>query len=285
MSFLDKIERCNVRDLTGYRRFTAGGIGVGWMSPERAEVVARYPQIFAREGETIALASHLTTPAARSKAVAGIAAELAGSGAFGNLQDEYYAIKNAWAEPEIMQLDRGLVPGFGARAYGVHVNGYVRTPHGLSLWIGTRALDRKVEPGKRDNMVAGGQPAGLTLMENVAKECSEEASIELPLALTARLTGAITYSFDTTTGVRDDTMFCFDIEMPEGAIPTNRDGEISRFDLVPLGDVLAEVRDTDRYKFNVNLVIIDFAIRHGALTPENEPSYERILARLRARPN
>lgn len=283
MSFLDKIERCNLRDLTGYRRFTVDGVGVGWLSPERADALKRYPKLFTRDAETIALASNLKTPAARSKAIAEIGAELADSGAFGKLQDEYYAVKNAWSEPELFELDRGLVPGFGVRAYGVHVNGFVRTSHGLSLWIGTRAMDRKVEPGKRDNMVAGGQPAGLTLMENLAKECDEEARIDLPLALTARLTGAITYSFNTATGVRDDTMFCFDLEMPPDVTPVNRDGEISRFDLVPLGDVLAEVRDTDRYKFNVNLVIIDFAIRHGVLTPENEPDYERIIARLRAR--
>ena len=48
--------------------------------------------------------------------------------------------------------------------------------------------------------------------------------------------------------------------------------------------VLALVRDTDRFKFNVNLVIIDFAIRRGVITPENEPDYEKIVAGLHERP-
>jgi hypothetical protein len=40
------------------------------------------------------------------------------------------------------------------------------------------------------------------------------------------------------------------------------------------------VRDTDDFKFNVNLVIIDFALRHGLLTPENR-EYLALIAGLR----
>ena len=39
---------------------------------------------------------------------------------------------------------------------------------------------------------------------------------------------------------------------------------------MPIAEVLRIVRKTDRCKFNVGLVIIDFAIRHGLITPENE---------------
>ena len=38
----------------------------------------------------------------------------------------------------------------------------------------------------------------------------------------------------------------------------------------------------DDFKFNVNLVIIDFAIRHGVLTAENEPQYTELLSGLRS---
>ena len=41
-------------------------------------------------------------------------------------------------------------------------------------------------PGMLDNMVAGGQPAGLSLMENVVKEAGEEAGIPCAVAGTAR---------------------------------------------------------------------------------------------------
>ena len=41
------------------------------------------------------------------------------------------------------------------------------------------------------------------------------------------------------------------------------------------------MRDTDAFKLNCNLTIIDFLVRHGFITPE-EPDYLEILAGLRA---
>ena len=100
---------------------------------------------------------------------------------FAKPRGEIYGIKEHWSGPESFRIDRALVPAIGARAFGVHLNGYVRRGDEMLVWVGTRAQDLRVEPGKRDNMVAGGQPAGLSLMDNLVKECAEEAS--LPEAL------------------------------------------------------------------------------------------------------
>ncbi len=53
---------------------------------------------------------------------------------------------------------------------------------------------------------------------------------------------------------------------------------------MPAGEVVARVRDTDDFKFNVNLVIADFAVRHGVVTPA-EPDYLAIVAGLRRAPD
>jgi isopentenyldiphosphate isomerase len=168
------------------------------------------------------------------------------------------------------------------RAYGVHLNGYVRTAAELALWIGTRAMDRAVAPGKFDNMVAGGQPAGLGLRENLVKECAEEAALPAALAARARAAGAISYAFNSSSGLRNDVMFCYDLEMPAEVTPRSADGEVSGFELMPIADVLGLIRDTDRFKLNVNLVILDFAIRHGVLTADNTPDFEAIVTGLRS---
>jgi hypothetical protein len=63
-------------------------------------------------------------------------------------------------------------------------------------------------------------------------------------------------------------------------VPQNKDGEVAHFMLWPLGKVARLVRDTEDFKFNVNLVIIDFLIRHGYLKPE-EPDYPDIAIGLR----
>ncbi len=52
-------------------------------------------------------------------------------------------------------------------------------------------------------------------------------------------------------------------------MPANSDGEIAGFELMPLADILERIRDTSDFKFNVNLVILDFAVRHGVLRPDD----------------
>ena len=51
------------------------------------------------------------------------------------------------------------------------------------------------------------------------------------------------------------------------------EGEVDEFMLWPGEQVMGKVRDTFEFKFNCNLVIIDFLIRHGVLDPDNEPDY------------
>ena len=77
-------------------------------------------------------------------------------------------------------------PRFGIRAFGVHINGFVKKSDGLHMWVGKRAMDRAICPGMFDNMVAGGQPANLSLMDNIVKECAEEANIPEILARSAK---------------------------------------------------------------------------------------------------
>jgi len=69
--------------------------------------------------------------------------------------------------------------------------------------------------------------------------------------------------------------------LPAGFQPVNTDGEVAEFRLLPAAEVLEIVETTDDFKFNCNLVIIDFCIRHGVLPPEH-PDYEAILRGLRS---
>ena len=84
--------------------------------------------------------------------------------------------------------------------------------------------------------------------------------------------GAVTYCMETELGIRDDVLFAYDLEMPTDFAPKNGDGEIVHFDLMPAAGVVGQVRTTDDFKFNVNLVILDFALRHGILRPD-DPEY------------
>ena len=57
--------------------------------------------------------------------------------------------------------------------------------------------------------------------------------------------------------------------------------ECAGFELWPIAAVLDTIARTDDFKFNVPLVVLDFALRHGVLTPENTPEYAAIATGLR----
>ena len=79
-------------------------------------------------------------------------------------------------------------------------------------------------------------------------------------------------------------LFCYDLEVPRDFVPRNNDGELVAFTLEDAGTVLAKVRDSDDFKFNVNLVLIDFALRHG-LVPVDDPEYLDLILGLRRNPD
>jgi hypothetical protein len=57
--------------------------------------------------------------------------------------------------------------------------------------------------------------------------------------------------------------------LPADFQPECTDGEVEEFMLLPVEEVAEITRDTDDFKLNCNLVVIDFLIRHGYLTAED----------------
>lgn len=178
---------------------------------------------------------------------------------------ELYPVLKKWGEEPLFAIDRAYVPVLGLKAFGVHVNGLIENEEDRSVWLATRSMDRGVEPGKRDNLIAGGQPFGLTLEQNLAKEAEEEAGIDRALIKTAKPAGVVRYTMETEEGLKPDTLFLFDLVVPDDFTPENKDGEIARFDRADFSEVRRLVAETDSVKFNVNLVLIDLLLRQGAL--------------------
>ena len=167
------------------------------------------------------------------------------------------------ATPVLATVDRGALPWFGIQAEGVHVNGLVHRPGGLHLWIARRAADRLLDPGKLDHLFAGGIPAGLTPEQTLVKEGAEEAGLDLAVVRQARPAGVVAYTMARPEGLRRDRLHCYDLTLPESVQPRPEDGEVTGFELWPLPRVLETVRDTDAFKFNVSLVLIDLFLRGG----------------------
>ena len=115
--------------------------------------------------------------------------------------------------------------------------------------------------------VAGGVPSGLSPEETLIKEADEEAAIPPELAVRARKVAEITYAMQVEDGIRVDRLHCYDLDLPADFIPRPNDDEVEGFALLPIAEVAALVRDTDAFKFNVNLVLIDLFLREGLIDP------------------
>ncbi|OAN65754.1 NUDIX hydrolase [Magnetospirillum moscoviense] len=281
MSFLDHIRACNAHDPRPFRPFLCGATRIGRIRHDVAAWLAGFPDIFVVDDQGVRLHPGLDSGPPRSAAIDAVALELRHRYGTPALRGERYRVGAGWGQTEMFTIDRGLVSLFGIRAYGVHVNGFVRTPDGLRLWVAKRALGRPVAPGKLDNLIAGGQPAHLSLMDNLVKEAAEEANVPEPLARTALPVGAISYCLDDEWGAKPDTMFCYDLELPPGFVPVNTDGEVESFALMAPSEAAARIKAGGDFKFNVNLVVTDFLIRHGFLNPDDEPDYVEIVSGLR----
>ena len=281
MGYLDHIHACNNANLSQLVPFIVDGQRVGWLRPEFAFRLADWPNVFEIDEARVTIVSLLDNFDCRSSAVAPILRALATIGLIDGWRDELYPVMPIWGGSPLLQMERAAVPHFGVRAWGVHMNGFVCLAGGLHMWVATRSRNKPTYPGMLDNTVAGGQPIGITPLDNLIKECDEEAGIPKALAQQARSVGVISYCHETLDGAKPDQMFCYDLEMPADFTPVNTDGEIDGFELWPIEQVAECVRDSFDFKFNCNLAIIDFLIRHGIITPENEPDYIEIALGLR----
>jgi len=271
MSFRDHIVSCNNFDPARVVPLFAGHQRVGLVRRDNAAALRRFPDVFAVADDRVGLLARGDV-AAVSRAVDAVVDGLLAEKRIPKSRNETFDVAPRWRAPVVFRLDRGAVPFFGTRAYGVHLNGYLWKAGTLHLWVGRRAPDKRVAPDKLDNIVAGGIGNGHGIEETLLKEGEEEASIPRSLTSRAVPAGAVSYRMQNELGIRDDVLFAFDLEMPADFVPKNQDGEIVHFELMPASAVLDRVRTGDDFKFNVNLVILDFALRHGLLRPD-DPEY------------
>ena len=283
MAYLDRIEACNRCDPADYVPFRAAGRCVGWMRPDFVARLAAFPEVFAIGADGVALQRGLWTFEAASEALDGVVRTLVDEGVVPRYHGERYPVTPTNREAAVCTLDRAAAPHFGVRAFGQHLNGYVRRRDELLVWVARRARDKWNFPGRLDQVVAGGLPYELTLAENLVKECAEEASIPEELARESRPVGAVTYCQESAHGLKPDVIYTYDLELPADFTPVVHDGEVEAFELWPLDRLARTLREGEEFKPNCALVAIDFLVRHGFIDP-GEPDYLAIVAGLRRPP-
>jgi len=276
--FLRHFHNCNHYDRDKFFPFFIVGQNLGWILKELKPFLCAQNDFFCARDDGLELNPRYDNFTARSD-ILGRITHLLAQKYNTPLRNEMYPIIQKWGDQPLAQVDRSSVPWFGIKGYGIHVNGFVRKADGLSMWIGERASDRLIDPGKLDNMIGGGQPIGLSLEENLCKEAQEEAGFSSTLALKAQHIRTIHYNVEKNNGLRNDVLFVYDLELDPTTIPHNTDGEVAAFHLMPLSKVATLIKTTNRFKFNCTLVIIDFLIRHGEIAP-SDPEYNDLQKEL-----
>ncbi|WVW81506.1 hypothetical protein I302_103500 [Kwoniella bestiolae CBS 10118] len=189
----------------------------------------------------------------------------------------------------IFNLERSACPLFGVATFGVRMTAYEGEGENMKIWVPTRSKTKSTWPGKLDNSVSGGISAGSTPFETLLKECDEEAS--LPGAFIERYVknaGVTTYFYITDEGfLQPEVSYVYDLPLPpsdsaEYIKLKPNDDEVESFSLLTIPEVI-EALHADRFKPNCGLILVDFLIRHGFVTPETEPNLLEISSRMRKR--
>lgn len=274
-------------------------VAVGAVPAGLAPVLVSAGQAFEMQADCLTISRALDgAPAAvRTEAVAEVTAALRADGLVPGWRDEMYPVLADFGEEPLLLVERATASLFGITSYECYANGYTTCAESDrvdGLWIARRSPAKATWPGRLDVLVGGGLPHGITPGDNLIKECAEEAGVPLELAAMAVSVGAIGYAGVRKVGEFDVLEracgFTFDLRLPKDFVPRNTDGEVDilwasgGFDCRPAETVLELIAaGGEDFKPNCQLVVLDFAVRHGFITPD-QPGYMDIVRGLRAGP-
>jgi 8-oxo-dGTP pyrophosphatase MutT (NUDIX family) len=262
----DRLGRALAGPAVAYEPFVVASHGVGWVTPERAERLARWPQLFRRRDRALELTSSLDTSVARTEALAAVARTLSSERALTAWRDERYSVAASSNEPPLFDLERAAARYFGIHTFAAHANGLVGDNDRWRMWLARRSPAKAIDPGMLDNLVGGGIAAGSDAVATVVKEAWEEAGIVETLSRRAQCVGSVDICRDTSDGLQRETIYVHDLWLPADFAPVNQDGEAVEHRLCT-PDALLSVLATEDITADASLVIVDFLIRRDHIAP------------------
>lgn len=215
-----------------FRPLLLGSQRIGWLAPAHVHpLCANLAHCQARGAAVIWDADDLG-PDERSDLLAEAANRLRQEGLITGWRDERYSY---WGEIESapgpahtpwFQMERAAFRFLGLRSHAVHINGFRPDGH---IWCGVRALSKATDPGRIDNLAAGGLPAGEAPLECALRELHEEAGLDAAIARHLRPAGRLVTRRREKEGWHDEALLVYNLMLPHDVQPRNLDGEVSEF--------------------------------------------------------
>ena len=246
------------------------GTVLGSVAIAHLAALREWPDAFAplRSADGAPRALALRLPAGeRDARLARIHARLHAEGLVVGWRDEPYPLRDR-AGGEHGIIERAASRFWGMLTLGAHCNGYVADAAGrpTHLWIARRSATKPTDPGRLDNLIGGGVPAGQSPREAVIREGWEEAGLE-PAQMAGLVTGGLVdLECDIPEGRQHERLHVFDLELPAGLEPRNQDGEVAEHRLMTVAEALARAA-AGELTTDAALATLDFAVRHGLIEP------------------
>ncbi len=155
-------------------------------------------------------------------------------------------------------LERAAFRTFGFRSMATHINGFTSKN---TIWLGRRSETKSTDPGKLDNLAAGGITADETPWVSARRELWEEAGVPAQIADQIEPVGRIHMRRPIPgRGFHDEQLYVYDLELADNFVPTNHDGEVSGFIEISLAEAAARIL-ADEFTSDAAFVTADFILR------------------------
>ncbi|GKU08607.1 hypothetical protein FLAG1_10087 [Fusarium langsethiae] len=183
-------------------------------------------------------------------------------------------------DQNVLNMDRSGLDPFGVISLSAHMIGFVKDGNGIKYWVPKRSSTKPTVPNKLDSTVAGVIRSGEQPIDCMVRKIDAEASIPAEYTESNIIScGTISYQMPITStgnpGCQHIISYLYEMEVKEGIVPRPGNDEVGKFMLMTQEDVMRALADGD-FVANRAMVWLAYFIRHGTLTPENEPDYFEI---------
>ena len=252
------------------------GVDVGSVARAHLPVLRAWPHWLQVGDDSVALVAE---PATRQQALAQVNAALRQQGLIRAWRDEAFSLFDPQRGTRLTTMERAAMRFWGTLTLGAHATGYVADAQGrpTHLWIAQRAFSKATDPGKYDNLIGGGVPAGQSPWDALVREGFEEAGLSPAQVQPARAAGVLCLQRDIPEGLQHEWLHAWDLPLPPGLVPANQDGEVAGFRCLPCDEALA-IASGDAMTVDAALVTLDFALRHSLLPAAQAAPLAQALA-------
>ncbi|KAK3896488.1 hypothetical protein C8A05DRAFT_20542 [Staphylotrichum tortipilum] len=184
----------------------------------------------------------------------------------------------------VLDMDRSGLDPFGCVSFSAHLIGFVKDGNDTKYWVPTRSAKKPTVPNKLHSTVAGVIRSAEQPVDCMVRKIAAEASIPKEYTM-ANLTacGTISYQMSITSagepGCQHIVSYLYEMEFGKDTVPRPGSDEVETFTLMTLDDVKVALMEGE-FVANRAMVWLAYFIRHGVVTPENEPDFIEICQRL-----